>query len=108
MATKKNIAAAAVADESLAEVTGGYDKYHDEASNRYYVWSGKLNCSDKYLCPNCGRPVTPGFLNITFKCRPCDASWVFESPLRPNLSAGGWKEVSEEDYNGSGANPLIR
>lgn len=97
-----------VSDKELAEITGGYDKYHDATANRYYLWSNKVDCAKKYLCPNCGRPVNPGFLNITFKCKPCDASWYYEDRLRPNLSSGAWTEVSKEEYDGSGAKPLMR
>lgn len=108
MITEKNSAVVALSDESLAQVTAGYEKYHDAASNRYYLWTGDLGCNEKYVCPNCGRAVSAGFWSITFSCKPCGASWYYEKRLKPNLGAGGWKEVTKAEYETSGANPLRR
>lgn len=89
----------ALSDAELADVAGGYSKYHDEDSDRYYIWSSGVSVSNKYLCPNCGRPVTPDFLCIKWSCKPCDSSWVFEFRLKPNLAAGGWRWVTKEEYD---------
>lgn len=86
-------------DAELADVTGGYGKYHDEENDRYYIWKNDASNSIKYLCPNCGRPVTAGFLAIEWSCKPCKASWVLEYRLNPNLSAGGWEWVTKEEYD---------
>ncbi len=99
MNDSKNMDGAAieVADEILGEVNGGYDKYHDSSAEKYYIWNGNSRTAEKYLCPNCGRPVHYGS-GWRYYCDPCNESWFFESSLRPNIAAGYWKEVSEEEY----------
>ena len=96
--TQKKNRATVLADVDLNEVTGGYDKYHDESSDRHYLWNG-TSADQKYVCPNCGRPVKSGFLSLTFSCSPCNASWYYERRLKPNFSAGGWQEISKDDYD---------
>lgn len=108
MDTDKSTPATVIPDMDLNAVTGGYDRFHDEATDRYYLWKGD-SADQKYVCPNCGRPVKAGFLSITFSCKSCDASWYYESRLNPNLSTGGWKEVSKADYDRrTGRDPYIR
>lgn len=97
MDPKKSTGIETVADEELADVTGGYDKYHDDSTDKYYIWNGNSRLSQKYLCPNCGLPVHEG-LGYRYYCDPCNASWFYESPLKPNIGAGYWKEVTKREY----------
>lgn len=97
MDTRKTTDVEGLADEDLADVAGGYDKYHDESPDRYYIWDGNSRTYAKYLCPNCRRPVHEG-LGARYYCDPCDASWYIESRLVPNIGAGYWKEVSKQEY----------
>lgn len=88
----------AVADADLAEVTGGYTICYDPNTNGYYHWRGSGGSDVKYLCPNCKRPVHFGSW-LRFYCDPCNASWLDEDPLLPNIAAGQWEEISKEEYD---------
>ena len=88
---------ASLNDSELGEVTGGFITYHDSASDTYYVWQGDATDDSKYLCPNCKRPVHFGSW-LRYYCDPCNASWLKEGRLLPNLNASLWKQVSEQEY----------
>ena len=100
MANEKKLTASPIADKDLAEVAGGGETIYVASKNKYYRYSPNYrNMYEKYLCPNCGRPVTPDFLCIKWSCKPCDSSWVFEFRLKPNIAAGGWRWVTKEEYD---------
>ena len=99
MSDKKNVAAAAISDESLNKVTGGLDCVEVKSTGKYYRWHhGDKHDNEKFLCPNCGRPVHYG-KGWRYYCDPCDASWFVETRLVPNLKTGLWTEISEWEYN---------
>lgn len=83
-------------DSELDEVTGGYIFTHDKTTDKYYRW-GNGDENKRFLCPNCKRPVHKGGWD-RFYCDPCDASWYDLHRLRPNIAAGGWIEISKEEY----------
>ncbi len=86
-------------DAELAEVTGGLDFLHVSSTDKYYRWSGSSSQDgQKFLCPNCGRPVHSGSM-YRYYCDPCNESWYFESKLVPNFSSGLWKQISRVEYN---------
>lgn len=87
---------APIADADLAEVNGG-KKYHDESTGKYYEWRGN-DLDEKYLCPNCRRPVHFGSW-LRYYCDPCNGSWLYESSLIPNIAGGSWKEITKEEYD---------
>ena len=90
--------ATALNDSELNEVTGGYNYTHDASTDKYYQWNGNdLEEDHKYVCPNCKRPVHHGLWR-RFYCDPCDASWLQEDRLLPNLNSGLWREISKSDY----------
>lgn len=91
---------AELADKELGEVDGGgINKYHDESANKYYQWKG-YDIDDKYLCPNCKRPVHFGSW-LRYYCDPCNGSWLYESSLVPNIAGGYWKRIAKEEYDSS-------
>lgn len=94
---KKKNAAAAVADEDLAEVNGGKVTWYDAATDKYYKWAGS-SYSMKYLCPNCGRPLS-SYWGINYSCGSCNASWFYEERLVPNYASGTWTEITKERYD---------
>ncbi len=100
----------ALNDSDLGGVTGGYVLYYDSAANAYYAWEGSAIDDSKYLCPNCKRPVHFGSW-IRYYCDPCDASWLKEDWLLPNLKDNHWKRISKEEYErqkgGPGLGPDI-
>ncbi len=88
---------AAVSDEDLSKVNGGLVTWHDAATDKYYKWVGG-SYSSKYLCPNCGRPLS-SFWGINYSCSSCDASWFYEDRLVPNYASGTWNEITKEQYD---------
>lgn len=86
-------------DEDLAEANGGVT-HHDKSADKYYMWIGYDN-DDKYLCPNCRRPVHIGSW-LRYYCDPCNASWLDESRLVPSIASGTWKEIPREEYSEDG------
>lgn len=90
---------AELADRELGEVSGGINKYHDESADKYYEWTGRGN-DGKYLCPNCRRTVHLGSW-LRYYCDPCNASWLYESSLVPNIAGGSWKQITKEEYDTS-------
>ena len=98
MSTEKSNAAAAISDEQLDQVTGGYAIHGDTAADKYYAWEGSDTDDSKYLCPNCKRPVHHGSW-FRYYCDPCNASWFDEDKLLPNLNCGKWKRITKEEYN---------
>ncbi len=91
--------AAELTDPELNDATGGnLYKWHDEATGKYYKWTGALDNGLKYLCPNCRRPLS-SFWGIKYTCDHCDASWVFEYRLLPNYASGLWKEITKAEYD---------
>ena len=87
-------------DSELDEVTGGLnDHKQDKTTGKYYKWTqGDDHLNEMYLCPNCKRPVHRGFFDL-FYCDPCDASWGCGYRLIPNVGAGFWAEISQEEYD---------
>ena len=84
-------------NKELDEVNGGYTVFK-HTDGKYYEFIGDdSQRSQKYLCPNCGRPVRYGS-GWRYYCDFCDKSWFFERGLNPNLSSGLWEEISEEEY----------
>ena len=81
-------------DDELEGVQGGY--IICSRDGKYYTYTGS-DPDQKYVCPNCGRPVHEG-TGWRFYCDACDESWFFERCLAPNLSSGAWTEISEEEY----------
>lgn len=97
MTTEKDTAPEAMADSDLEEVAGGLVCYQDKSAHKYYRWTTDDRENEKYLCPNCGRPVHYG-TGWRYYCDPCDASWLCEWRLTPNLASGLWKEISYWEY----------
>lgn len=56
-----------------------------------YEWRG-TDENQKYLCPNCQRPVHYGTA-WRYYCDSCNESWFFESLLKLN-KAGGWVPIA--------------
>ena len=81
-------------DEELGAVQGGYDYVQQDGNYYEYVGSDK---DQKYVCPNCGRPVHYG-AGWRFYCDPCDESWFFEGKLDINLASGAWASIPEDEY----------
>ncbi len=98
METEKNVAA--ISDDELASISGGLVTWHDAATDKYYKWSGG-SYSQKYLCPNCGRPLSSSW-GINYSCGSCDASWFYEDRLVPNYASGRWAEITKEQYYDEG------
>ena len=99
MSTEKINATAAVSDEDLDKVTGGLDYVEIKSTGKYYAWNGSdFHDGQKFLCPNCGRPVHYGW-GYRYYCDPCNASWYYEDKLVPNIKCSSWKEISQEAYN---------
>ncbi len=96
--TNANTDVAQLADQDLEKVTGGLLYFYDSRTGKYYQWDGGYSFGKKYVCPNCGRPVSSTF-GIRYDCDHCDASWVFEKRLYPNVDSGLWTEISEEEYD---------
>lgn len=90
-----------LSDNELADVTGGMGKWYDAATGKYYKWTGCFDNDLKYLCPNCGRPLS-SFWGFKYTCDHCDASWILEERLVPNYASGLWKEITKEEYDGHG------
>lgn len=98
MTDKKNTAATALHDQDLDEVTGGLDYVEVKSTGKYYKWRGNDNQDgQKFLCPNCGRPVHYGAW-MRYYCDPCNESWLYESKLVPNIASGLWHEIPEFEY----------
>lgn len=86
-----------ITDSDLAEVTGGLEELYDDRTDKYYEWTGGYDYDSKYLCPNCGQPVT-STIGIRYDCSRCNASWVIEKRLVPNLASGKWHEITRQQY----------
>ena len=90
---------AALSDSELSEVAGGLNWVAVKSTGKYYRWNhGDNHGDEKFLCPNCGRPVHWGS-GWRYYCDPCDASWFAEGRLVPNIKSGLWTEISEWEYN---------
>lgn len=96
-------AAQELTDEEMDKVVGGADDRDVLVKTEYgigtvcktfdkYKWKG-TDDYQKYLYPNCHRPVHPGGWGRYF-CDPCDESWFFEGSLEMNM-AGGWVYVGQ-------------
>ena len=81
-------------DEELGSIQGGYNKV--KARGHFYKYTG-TDLDNKYLCPNCGKPVHQG-AGWRFYCDPCDESWFLESRLLANLDGGGWQTISRSEF----------
>ncbi len=95
---QEKFAAENLQDADLEQVTGGYRLYHDRGTDKYYKWTGENFGDNKYLCPNCKRPVHLGWW-LKFYCDPCNASWMDESRLLPNYSSGLWNEITKDEFD---------
>ena len=80
--------------EELDKVSGGYD--YANIDGKYYKGFGK-DTENKYLCPNCGRPLHPGSWG-RFYCDPCNESRFVEISLPPNLKSGSQRELTEKEW----------
>ncbi len=98
MVDEKNLAASPIADQDLEQVTGGQAWIHFLSNDTYYVWTGSgWARNNRYLCPNCKRPVHYGAW-LRFYCDPCNASWYYAEDLLPDLSTGKWEQVTKAQY----------
>lgn len=83
--------------EELEKVNGGYFLYGGD-DGKYYQFVGKKSQRDqKYVCPNCGRPVHYGS-SWRYYCDHCNESWWYEKLLEPNFKSGLWEEIDYEDF----------
>ena len=91
-------AAQELTDEEMDKVVGGANDRKVLVKTEYsfgyvyktyktYEWKG-TDDYQKYLCPNCHRPVHPGGWGRYF-CDPCDESWFVERLMEMNPN-GGW------------------
>ncbi len=88
-----------LSEGELAEITGGLKFVHVKSTDKYYKWrGGSSHDGQKYFCPNCGRPVHYG-AGLRYYCDPCDASWLHEWRLVPNVESGFWKEITKREYD---------
>ena len=76
-------------NKELDEVNGGYTVFK-HTDGKYYEFIGDdSQRNQKYLCPNCGRPVYYG-LGWRYYCDYCNDSWFNERKLDANLASGLW------------------
>lgn len=99
MANEKKLTASPIADKDLAEVAGGGETIYVASKNKYYRYSPNYrNMYEKYLCPNCRRPLHVGWWGRYF-CDPCNASWSDVRLMIPNVDTGPWQEITKEEYD---------